>query len=93
VGIWNRVLRTDEIAYLAEGNTILTPPTSLNITRVQISEGNFKIEWEGGDPPFQVQSRTSLSEGSWENVSDPINETSYEEAIDAAMKFFQVVQP
>jgi len=29
----------------------------------------------------------------WENVSDPINETSYEEAIDAAMKFFQVVQP
>jgi hypothetical protein len=34
-----------------------------------------------------------LSEGFWENVGDPINETNYEEAIDAAMKFFQVVQP
>jgi predicted heme/steroid binding protein len=93
VGIWNRVLSEDEVAYLAEGNPILTPPASLNITRVQISEGNIQIEWEGGDSPFQVQSRTSLSEGFWENVGDPINETNYEEAIDAAMKFFQVVQP
>jgi len=96
VGIWNRVLRADEITYLAEGNVIPEPEQEVApvvITRVQISEGNVKIEWEGGDPPFQVQSRTSLNEGAWENVSDPISETIYEEGIDAAMKFFQVVQP
>jgi len=34
-----------------------------------------------------------LNQGAWENVSDPISETIYEEGIDAAMKFFQVVQP
>jgi len=96
VGIWNRVLRADEITYLAEGNVIPEPEQEVApvvITRVQISEGNVKIEWEGGNPPFQVQSRTSLNEGAWENVSDPISETIYEEGIDAAMKFFQVVQP
>ena len=63
------------------------------VLQKNISEGNVKIEWEGGDPPFQVQSRTSLNEGAWENVSDPINEPIYEEGIDAGMKFFQIVQP
>ena len=96
VGIWNRVLHADEIAYLAEGNVIPEPEQEVApvvITQVQISEGNVRIEWEGGNPPFQVQSRTSLNEGVWENVSDPISETIYEEGIDAVIKFFQVVQP
>ena len=93
VGIWNRVLREDEIAYLAEGNTILTPPTSLNITRVQISDGKFQITWEGGDPPFQVQSRTAFGEGSWENVGGATNNTTFETPIIDQTAFFRVVQP
>ena len=92
VGIWNRVLRTDEIAYLSEGNTILTPPTSLNITRVQISDGKFQITWEG-DPPFQVQSRTAFGEGSWENVGGATNNTTFETPIIDQTAFFRVVQP
>ena len=97
VGIWNRVLREDEIAYLAEGNPIsaspLLPPVSLNITRVQVSEDKFQIIWEGGDPPFQVQSRTAFGDGSWESVGAATNATTFEPPIIDQKAFFRVVQP
>ncbi len=97
VGIWNRVLREDEITYLADGNPIsaspLLPPVSLNITRVQVSEDKFQIIWEGGDPPFQVQSRTAFGDGSWESVGAATNDTTFETPIIDQKAFFRVVQP
>ena len=97
VGIWNRVLREDEIAYLVDGNPIpaspLLPPVSLNITRVQVSEDKFQIIWEGGDPPFQVQSRTAFGDGSWESVGAATNDTTFETPIIDQKAFFRVVQP
>jgi hypothetical protein len=98
VGIWNRVLREDEIAYLAEGNAIPEPdqvvaPVSLNITRVQVSEDKFQIIWEGGEPPFQVQSRTAFGDGSWKSVGAATNDTTFETPIIDQKAFFRVVQP
>jgi hypothetical protein len=65
----------------------------LNITRVQISEGNIQIEWEGGDSPFQVQSRTAFGDGSWESVGAATNDTTFETPIIDQKAFFRVVQP
>lgn len=97
VGIWDRVLTAAEVGFLADGNAIPDPsdfPAGAPVIRaIQISGGNLRIEWEGGEPPYQIQSRTSLTEGVWEDVGDPTGETSFEEAIGEAMKFFQIVQP
>ncbi len=46
VGIWNRVLREDEIAYLAEGNPITTSEAP-TLRIVNNGDGNVTVTFEG----------------------------------------------
>ena len=86
-----------EIGYLAGGNPIPDLPTTpvdlLTITEVATSGGNFRLSWEGGTPPYQVQSRDSIGQGSWIDVDDPTSEMSFEESTTKMMQFYRVIQP
>ena len=96
VGVWDRVLNKLEIGYLAGGNRIPDLPTTpvdlLTITEVATSGGNFRLSWEGGTPPYQVQSRDSIGQGSWIDVDDPTSEMSFEESTTKMMQFYRVIQ-
>ena len=97
MGVWDRVLKKSEIEYLAGGNPIPDLPTTpvdlLTITEVATSGGNFRLSWEGGTPPYQVQSRDSIGQGSWMDVDDPTSEMSFEESTTKMMQFYRVIQP
>jgi len=39
-------------------------------------DGSFLIQWTGGAPPYQLQSRTNLSDGTWQNLGLPTDQTN-----------------
>ena len=43
-------------------------PAALHISSITRSGKDLTLTWTGGSPPYQVQSRSSLSTGSWANV-------------------------
>lgn len=92
LGLWNRALTADEIAYLAAGNAIPpvddTPPLMLHPATIVGTK--IRLSWQGGQPPYQVQRRASLSTGSWVNLGGPTNDTSAEDDIGTGTMFYRV---
>jgi hypothetical protein len=54
-------------------------PGLLRIRDVSVLGNSVKISWQGGTPPYQLQRRTSLGSGAWENVGTTTTAT---EALD-----------
>ncbi|MBM3879681.1 MAG: hypothetical protein FJ387_08170 [Verrucomicrobia bacterium] len=65
------------------------PP--LRITGIT-SQGNvLEIRWTGGAPFYQLQRRSSLTAGEWQDVGGPTIETNANVQADGAASFFRVV--
>ncbi|MBI4325977.1 MAG: VCBS repeat-containing protein [Chloroflexi bacterium] len=75
--------------------TVTEPPKvqghPLQLTGVERqADGSLEIRWTGEAPPYQLQSRASLSEGEWQNEGAPTEASSATLQNDAAAKFFRV---
>ena len=69
IAVWRRALSVDEIGYLASGQTV--PGAILQITSVKVEPPTVTVTWTGGQGTYQLQRRTSLTTGDWENVGAP----------------------
>jgi hypothetical protein len=75
------VLSADQIRRLGKptsGGLPIQLPGDLKIQSITQNPFTFTVRWSGGVPPYQVQTRTSLSSGAWENYRLPTNEQSME---------------
>lgn len=93
IAVWGRALTQAEIAYLSAGHPVpsAVQPAPLVISSTTIQGGRIVIQWTGGKGPFQLQRRSSLTEGTWENVGEPVTGTSASDSVDAQMKFYRVL--
>jgi hypothetical protein len=66
-------------------------PPEISMSGITVQGSTVTVTWEGGLPPFQLQRRSSLTEGSWEDVGSA---TSAREATDTvgaeSMMFYRV---
>jgi hypothetical protein len=91
------VLSADQIRRLGkptDGGLPIQVPGDLKIQSITQNPFTFTIRWSGGTPPYQVQVRTSLTTGVWENYRLPTNEQSIEVEvldIDGPNAFIRVI--
>lgn len=57
---------------------------------VQLQGTNVVLTWEGGAPPYQLQSRDNVETGNWANVGQPVTGTSAQIPADKRQTFFRV---
>jgi hypothetical protein len=55
------------------------------------TNGAVVINWTGEAPPYQLQSRSNLSEGTWQNVGAPTDQLSATVPGDSPSRFFRVL--
>lgn len=55
-------------------------------------DGSILIQWTGGAPPYQLQSRTNLSEGDWQNLGAPMDQTSVTNPPAGDAEYFRVLR-
>ena len=87
VRIYNRALLATEIDRLyAEGFT--GSPIIAGLSR----QGNIlRLNWLGGSPPYQVQSKTNFASPVWQNFGTPINTNSLILTFSNAAAFYRVL--
>jgi hypothetical protein len=54
-------------------------------------DSSLEIRWSGEAPPYQLQSRASLTTGNWQNEGPPTQALSTTVQTGAAAKFFRVL--
>lgn len=54
-------------------------------------DGMSEIQWTGELPPYQLQSRFSLSEGDWQNEGEPTDASNATIPMDGHVRFFRVL--
>ncbi len=64
----------------------------IRITGITCGE-DIVLHWRGGTGPYQMQRRTDLATGSWENVGEATMLTNASAAIAGEVGFFRVAQP
>jgi hypothetical protein len=65
------------------------PPLQLTVSAPQ-PDGSLKMQWTGEAPPYQLQSRTNVGTGDWQNEGTPTEALSTTVQTDGAAKFFRV---
>jgi|GEM_PF-595601 len=60
------------------------------ITGFSISNGNATVTWQGGTPPFQLQSRPGLDGGLWENTGSSTTSSSMQIPVSGRSEFFRL---
>jgi hypothetical protein len=94
VAIWRRLLTPQEVATIyqkGQAGQSFAVSAQLRITGVSAAAGNLTISWSGGNGPFQLQTKASLSDASWQNVGSPVTGHSASAPLTGAMGFFRVV--
>lgn len=93
VAVWHRALSPAEIAYLAAGNAVPSPVVDvpLVIAAPVLASGSLTVTWTGGRPPYQVQRRTDLGSGDWQNLGVPTAAKSVSLNPSGSVGFFRVV--
>ena len=71
----------------AFGIDVLVP---LHITSIALDSTTATISWKSGQPPYQLQQRTNLAEGTWENVGAPTTATQATNSLTAGPMFYRV---
>jgi hypothetical protein len=87
------VLTDDEMAGLgaaSPGGIPLSLKVALRITRITRSGTDVVVEWSGGQPPFQVQTKTDLGTPGWLNVGAPTADHTATVSIEPGVKFIRV---
>jgi hypothetical protein len=62
----------------------------LSLARVTRNGSNLTLSWSGGNPPYQVQRRSSLSIGDWTNEGPPTSATTATVNITGNEGYFRV---
>jgi len=65
------------------------PP--LQVTLDPAVNGTLEIRWTGEAPPYQLQSRTSLTTGEWQKEGAPTQALTRTVQSDSAARFFRVL--
>jgi hypothetical protein len=94
VAIWSRALSVDEVGYIASGHPALDENAGEIVTlgQLAIDSGVVHLSWSGAPGrTYQVQRRSSLSSGSWEDVGAPTTATESTDTISTGSMFYRVV--
>ncbi|MEM7386819.1 MAG: spondin domain-containing protein, partial [Verrucomicrobiota bacterium] len=65
--------------------------TTLTIDVTALNEETLAMSWQGGLPPYQLQSNTNLQADNWVNVGEPTMETSTEVSLSETRLFYRIV--
>jgi hypothetical protein len=65
--------------------------TALSINNINLTGSTITVTWEGGQPPYQLQRRSSVTQGTWENVGAPTSSTQATDEVSGNMMFYRVV--
>ena len=68
----------------------LKPLNSVRITSITRSSGKVVIGWQGGTGPFQLQKRTNLVTGAWQNIGNPTTGNSLTNSSTGTSAFFRI---
>jgi len=60
------------------------------ITEARLSASNFILQWSGGSGSYQLQQRTNLATGTWENVGASTTATGVTNNVSGASLFYRV---
>lgn len=75
----------------AEGITLSLPSTPILMADPVVAGGKITLTWTGGNGPFQVQKRSSLSTGTWTNLGAPTNDRTATDDVAGTTAFYRVV--
>jgi hypothetical protein len=68
------------------------PQAAFRITSIsQPDAGLVTVGWEGGEPPYQVQSSTDLANENWQNLGPRTNATRATRTVPGETQFFRVL--
>ncbi len=59
------------------GGTLAAGTEPINITQIRLEAGRVEVAWEGGAPPYQVETATALPETDWEILASQVFEQVY----------------
>jgi hypothetical protein len=65
-------------------------PTPVIIRQIAVGGGQLVLSWTGPSSRYQVQQKAALDHP-WENLGEPVTQTSWTNAITAPLGFFRVV--
>jgi hypothetical protein len=95
IAVWHRALSAAELAHLAAGNAVPLPSTDTPIRLLPPAmprPGELTLSWTGGQAPYRVQRRSSLTDGTWEDLGPATDLTSANVATGPTpTSFFRVV--
>ncbi len=69
----------------------LNAPGPLSITSVKADAGVLTIKWAGGTAPYQLQRRSALDSGTWQNAGPITSNTETTDTPGAGPMFYRVV--
>ena len=80
-----------DFAALADIGYVLRPPIEpLLMIGVVVEGSQVTVTWQGGAPPFELQTSPDMSDGSWKTVGSITNERSQTVEATTATGFFRV---
>lgn len=68
--------------------TVIQSPLQAALT---LQGAEALLNWTGGVPPYQLQSRTNLTAGDWQDEGAPTDQTSATILLEGTTKFFRVL--
>jgi len=77
-------------AYGRLDGTVVLARMPLVITAISRGSGQTVIQWQGGSGHYQLQQRTNLSSGAWQNVEGPTTSTRATNNLSNANIFYRV---
>ncbi len=91
-GTWglNPLLPTDSITGFGIAAYVPILPTAVSITGIKAQNSTVSITWQGGTPPYQLQRRGSLTQGTWENVDSATSATQATNTVSTQPMFYRV---
>jgi hypothetical protein len=68
----------------------LNVPAPVKITNVSVAGGTLTINWQGGTPPYQLQRRSDVALGNWEDVGATTTVTQATDTVSTNGMFYRV---
>jgi hypothetical protein len=68
----------------------VAPVAPLTISSINVAGSVATITWTGGTGPFQLQRRSSLSSGNWENVGTSTTDREATDTVGTGSMFYRV---
>jgi hypothetical protein len=68
----------------------LNVPPRLRIDDIAVTGSTITVKWSGGQPPYQLQRRSSVDAGSWVDVGPPTSATQASDSLGANTMFYRV---